>query len=98
MIRHIVMWNLKEEAEGATKATNGKLIKQRLEALNGVIPELTFAEVGINFNPDGYDLCLCSNFADKASLDVYQNHPAHVEVKEFINKVVQDRVVCDYEF
>lgn len=98
MIRHIVMWNLKDEAEGAVKKENGRKIKEKLEALNGVIPELIFAEVGINFNPNGYDLCLFSQFADKAALDVYQNHPEHVAVKEFINKVVAERVVCDYEF
>lgn len=98
MIRHIVMWNLKDEAEGATKKENAALIKTKLEALNGSIPGLILADVGINFNPDGCDLCLFSNFSDKASLDVYQNHPAHLAVKDFINKVIAERFVCDYEF
>lgn len=92
------MWNLKDTAEGATKSTNGALIKEKLENLNGVIPELIFAEVGINFNPQGYDLCLCSNFADEAALSIYQSHPEHIKVKEFIDKVVSERAVCDYKF
>ena len=33
MVRHIVWWTLKPEAEGRTAAENAKLIKQRLEAL-----------------------------------------------------------------
>ena len=33
MIKHIVMWKLKEFAEGAGKAANAAIIKQRLEAL-----------------------------------------------------------------
>lgn len=35
MVRHIVWWTLKPEAEGRTAAENAKLIKQRLEALMG---------------------------------------------------------------
>ena len=33
MVRHIVWWTLKPEAEGRTAAENAKLIKQRLDCL-----------------------------------------------------------------
>ena len=45
MVRHIVWWTLKPEAEGRTAAENAKLIKQRLEALMGQIPSLKSLEV-----------------------------------------------------
>ena len=40
MIRHIVWWTLKPEAEGRTAAENPALMKQRAEALRGQIPGL----------------------------------------------------------
>ena len=50
MIKHIVTWKLKEEAEGNTKVENAKKIKEILEALDGKIETLKAIEVGINFN------------------------------------------------
>ena len=40
MIRHIVLYRLHEQAAGGTKAENAALMKQKLEALNGVIEGL----------------------------------------------------------
>ena len=40
VIKHIVVWRLKESAHGNNKRANALLIKQRLEALNGKIPGL----------------------------------------------------------
>ena len=51
MVRHIVWWTLKPEAEGRTAAENAKLIKQRLEALIGQIPSLKSLEVSYDFLP-----------------------------------------------
>ncbi len=34
MVKHIVMWKLKDEAHGNDKATNAKMIKESLEALD----------------------------------------------------------------
>ena len=95
MVRHIVMWNLAEEAEGKTKAENAAILKERLEGLVGKIDGLLTAQVTINFNPAGMDLCLYSEFTDKAALDGYQGHPLHVAVKEYVHKVVVARVVHD---
>ncbi|MBC8569384.1 Dabb family protein [Zongyangia hominis] len=97
MIKHIVFWNLKEEAAGGDKIRNGQLIKEKLEGLVGVVPGLLSAQVGVNFNPNGYDLCLCSELASKEALDGYQCHPAHLAVKEFVHQVICERAVVDYE-
>ena len=50
MIRHIVIWNLKESACGNSRSENARLLKQKLEALAGRIPGLERIEVGININ------------------------------------------------
>ena len=40
MIRHIVMWKFKEEAEGKTKRENMLFVKDQLYALPALIPEI----------------------------------------------------------
>jgi len=97
MVRHIVFWNLKENAEGADKVTNANIIKSKLEALVGQIDGLLKAEVNLNYNPNGFDLCLFSEFESKEALDGYQSHPKHLECKGFVHKVIAERVVADCE-
>jgi hypothetical protein len=38
MIKHIVMWKLKDEAEGADRATNAARMKEKLDACRGLVP------------------------------------------------------------
>lgn len=97
MIRHIVLWNLKDVAEGNDKVTNACIIKESLESLVGKINGLKKAEVNIGCNPNGFDLCLYSELESKEALDLYQNHPLHVAVKQFVSKVVTERAVSDCE-
>jgi hypothetical protein len=98
MIKHIVMFKLKESAEGSDKAVNIQRLKAKLEALSGKIDEIKFFEVGINFSDNGvaYDLVLDSKFESKESLYSYQKNPEHVKVADFVHKVCEDRVVVDY--
>ena len=98
MLKHIVFWRLKDQAEGATRAENGAQIKLRLEALRGKIPGLLKLEVGIDVerSPAAYDVALYSEFTDQAALDAYQKHPDHVAAAAFIGKVRSERVVVDY--
>ena len=98
MLKHIVMWKLKEFAEGKSKMENAKEIKSRLENLKGKINEIDVIEVGININNSvqSYDVVLYSEFKDEDDLERYQKHPEHVKVGEFIGKVREDRVVADY--
>jgi len=99
MVTHIVMWKLKDTAEGNTKEENAKIIKQKLEALADKIDVIQRIEVGLDFNGSemAYDVALYSVFADREGLDTYQNHPAHLEAAGFVRSVVQARTVVDYE-
>ena len=101
MIRHIVMWKLKAEAEGKTKAENALIIKESLEALKGVVPTLVEIEVGVN-DPEtpesNYDVVLNCTFASVADLNDYQVHPAHQAAAVYIKKVVESRVCVDYQY
>lgn len=99
MIHHIVMWKLKDEAEGADKKTNAMKIKNMLEALPKEIPWIEFIEVGININESdaSYDAALYSKFRTQKDLHDYQVHPEHKKVSEFVGKVRTSRAVVDYE-
>lgn len=58
MLRHIVLWNLKENAAGSGKEQNAAIIKERLEGLVGRIEGLNRLEVNRGIVEGGYDLCL----------------------------------------
>ena len=99
MIKHIVMWRLKDHAEGNDKMTNAQLMKSKLETLRGQIDGVLAIEVGIDFSATeaSADVVLYSEFTDRAALAAYQAHPAHQAVVAFIKEVVSARQLVDYE-
>jgi hypothetical protein len=99
LIKHIVMWKLKDLAEGKDKLENAKIIKTSLESLQKDIKEISFIEVGIDVSKSAqaYDVVLYSEFESMEALNTYQNHPEHLKAAEFIGKVREERVVVDYE-
>ena len=96
MIKHIVMWKLKEE----NKKENALIIKQMLESLNDIIKELRSAEVGIDIKTenDSYDAILVSSFNSVEDLHAYKIHPEHVKISNFVKSVRTDRKVIDFEY
>jgi hypothetical protein len=99
VIKHIVMWKLKDEAEGRDRKGNAAEMKRILEALKGTVPGILELEVGTQSEPNeaAHDVVLYSVFQDKAGLEVYMKHPEHLKVVEFVRKIVSDRKVVDYE-
>jgi|SRR6218665_810623 len=99
MIHHIVMWKLKDSAEGKSKAENAQIIKQKLEDLAEVIPQIESIHVGINIENkySNFDLVLDSYFNSMEDLMAYQVHPKHNEAADFIGKVREERNCVDYE-
>ncbi len=99
MIKHIVFWKLKDQANGLDKAENAQQIKEKLEALNGQIEGLIHLEVGMDFlhSPESADLVLYSEFESKDALTYYANHPLHKAVMPFIAEARSERRVVDYE-
>jgi len=101
VIKHIVLWKLKESAGGQSKQENALQLKKELEALNGVIPGMRLLEVGINMQDsqsgDDADVILYSEFEDMQSLENYYPHPEHVKIKPFAQSIRSERRVIDYE-
>ena len=99
MIRHVVMWNFKPQAEGKSKEENMAVVKECLFALVPVISEIKKMEIGIDVRHTdaSMDLMLLTEFESLDTLAVYADHPAHVKVAEYVRKVVDSRVVIDCE-
>lgn len=99
MIHHVVMWKLKDSAEGKNKSENALIIKQKLEDLADVIPQIESIHVGINIENkySNFDLVLDSYFNSMEDLLAYQVHPKHNEIADFIGKVREERSCVDYE-
>jgi hypothetical protein len=99
MIKHIVMWKFKDSAEGRSKEENLEIFRDMIANLGNHIEQIKHAETGIDFNRSAaaFDVVLYSEFASREDLGIYQDHPEHVKVKEFLGKVSLDRAVVDYE-
>ncbi len=99
MIKHIVMWKLKDSARGVSKEENAMELKSVLEDLKSKIDVIKEIEVGIDFNKSAaaYDVALYSVFDSRDDLQTYQKHPEHVKVVDFVNEIRDERVVVDYE-
>ncbi|KRQ88090.1 Stress responsive A/B Barrel Domain protein [Caloramator mitchellensis] len=99
MVKHIVMWKLKDFAEGKTKEENIEIMKSMLEELIDKIGVIKKLEVGINFTESdaAFDVALYSEFETNEDLETYSKHPEHLKVGEFINKIRDARYVVDYK-
>lgn len=95
MVKHIILWNLKEEFDN--QETKEK-IKEGLEALVNKIPGII--EIKVNINPiagSTSSLMLDSTFANLDALNVYQKHDEHIKVATYVRSVVSNRICMDYE-
>lgn len=99
MLKHIVMWKLKDHAEGADRAANAAEMKRRLDACAGIVPgmgtfEVTLAQPGLEAT---CDVVLYAEFDDRDALAAYASHPAHKAVAPFIGAIRDARQCMDYE-
>ena len=94
MVKHIVMFDFKEE----NKEQNLLEAKAMLEALLESVPTLKTMEVGINFSQEerAMDMSLYSEFDDQEGLEAYAIHPEHLKVVAFIKSVATASKVSDY--
>ena len=99
MIDHTVMWNFMAFANGRPKHENIAFIKTLLAALPDEISEIQSLSVGGNqaTHEEAYDLVLHSQFATWEDLKKYQDHPAHLRVRDEIRKVRLNRCFVDSE-
>jgi len=101
MIKHIVMWTIKEGETSRMKFERMAEVKARLMELKDKISAVASIEVFFNSAlapQDNFDIVLISEFNTWADLEQYKIHPDHVEVAAYINNVKQNRTAIDFEF
>ena len=99
MVKHIILWQLKDELSAAEKAEIKANIKTGLEGLAGQIPGLVEVHVNINGLPtSNADVMLDTTLENFEALKGYAVHPAHVAVADGkVRPYTKARFCLDYE-
>lgn len=83
MVKHVIIWTLKDQYSEEEKMKIKAGIKEGLEGLSGKIPGLLDIKVYTNvLSSSNADLMLDSTFVDEAALKGYAVHPEHVAVAD----------------
>ena len=96
MVKHIILWKLKNEYNNE-EVKQG--IKSNLEDLLGKIPGLTEIKVQTDsLASSNADVMLYSIFESEAALKGYATHPNHVYVADtFVRPFTETRLCLDFE-
>jgi hypothetical protein len=97
-IRHVVTWKLASQ-DAAERGAQAAEVARRLNALEGVVPQLRSISAGANaaYADVNWDVTLVADFDSIEALEEYQVHPAHEEAAAYIRSVVASRVAVDFE-
>ena len=99
MVKHVILWTLKEEYSREEKESIKAGIKEGLEGLKGQIPGLLDIKVNVNgLSSSNADLMLDSTFENEDALKTYAKHPTHVAVADGkVRPYTASRTCLDYE-
>ena len=98
MVKHIVLFKLKDEVPEAEKLVVMNKFKEAIEALPAVIPVIRIIEVGLNTNPgETWHIALYSEFDNLDDVKFYATHPLHVAAGKIIAEAKESRACVDYE-
>ncbi len=99
MVKHMILWQLKDELSAEEKVAVKAGIKEGLEALAGKIPGLTEIKVQTEgLASSNADVMLDSTFEDEAALKGYAVHPEHVAVADGkVRPYTKTRLCLDFE-
>ena len=100
MVKHIIIWTLKDELSPEEKAKVKKDAKCALEALNGSIEGLIDLKLicyGLLPSSNG-EMMLDSTLESAEALEGYQKHPLHVAAANaFVRPFTKTGLCIDYE-
>ncbi len=94
-VEHLVWFKLREEI--AAERHNEHIAG--LKSLRETVPGIVRLEVGLDFSgrSAGFQLGLLVTLADRAALDAYQVHPAHVTVAQALRADCSEIRALDFE-
>ena len=99
MVKHIVLFKLKDEAPADEKLAAMNSFKAAIEALPAKISVIRKIEVGLNINPaEAWNIALYSEFDTLDDVKYYATHPDHVRCRQAYRCCEKRAVACvDYE-
>ena len=99
MVKHVILWKLKEDVTGEVKEKVLREMKENLEALVGKVPGLlSLSIVTKPLASSNADVMLDSVLESEEALKGYQSHPDHVAVANtYVRPFTEVRLCMDYE-
>lgn len=99
MVKHIILWTLKDEFSKEEKEKIKAGMKEGLEGLAGQIPGLLDISVRTSgFSSSTAEVMLDSTFESAEALKGYSTHPKHVEVADGkVRPYTATRACMDFE-
>ena len=99
MVKHVILWTLKDELSDEEKKKVKAEIKEGLEGLKGVVPGIVEIQVITEgLASSNADLMLDSSFETEEDLKNYAVHPAHVAVRDTkVRPYTVERLCLDFE-
>ena len=98
MVKHIVMFKLKETLSKEEKMVVMNDFKAAIEALPAEISVIRKVFVGLNINEsEAWDICLESEFDSLDDVKTYATHPAHVAAGSLLADAKESRSCVDFE-
>lgn len=99
MVKHVILWTLKDELSAEEKQQVKAGIKEGLEGLQGKIPGMTEIHVYTNgLETSNADVMLDSTFESFEALKGYAVHPDHVAVADgAVRPYTKIRSCLDFE-
>lgn len=99
MVKHIILWQLKDELSAEEKKVIKAEMKESLEGLVGKVPGLLEVKVQISgLASSNAEVMLDTTFTDEAALKVYATHPEHVAVADSkVRPFTKTRLCLDFE-
>ena len=99
MVKHMILWKLKDEFTEEQKADIRAGIKEGLEGLAGQIPGMIDISVRTEYLPTStVDVMLDTTFESVEALKNYSTHPNHVAVADSkVRPYTAVRSCIDYE-
>lgn len=98
MVKHIVLFKLKEDVPVGEKLAVMTRFKEAIEALPAKIDVIRKIEVGLNINQaETWNIALYSEFDTLDDVKYYAVHPDHLAVGKLLAEVKESRACVDYE-
>lgn len=93
MVKHIVMYKLKDSTE-----QNAIELQQKFLSMKGKIAELKDIESGIDAlrSDRSFDVVLICKFDSMEDMETYKTHEVHLPVMEYVKSVVEKSHSVDF--